>query len=276
MVVVMRAHAQQPAAAAHSAKATAKSAVATEAKKVTTPGPAVELEPKALEIIKAASDKLAAAKTLAFTAIVSEESPSRLGPALLYRSRYDVVLQRPDKLRVVSPGDGPPSEFYTDGKSMIAFAPVENMIAIAPAPSSIDAALDAAYTKASIYFPFVDLIVTDPFRDLSDGLRVAFYIGQSKTVDGTTTDIIAWANDDAFVQAWIGVEDKLPRKLRAVYRQDPKQLRHDMDLSNWQLDATVAADAFGPPAAAKTALPIAFASPESAPTKGAAKAAATK
>ena len=45
------------------------------------------------------------------------EYPSKLGPALLYTMRYDVDLQRPDKLRVIVPGDGPASEFYYDGKN---------------------------------------------------------------------------------------------------------------------------------------------------------------
>ena len=55
-------------------------------------------------------------------------------------------------------------------------------------------------------------------------------------VGGTTTDMVAYANGDVFVQIWIGAEDKLPRMFRAVYRNDPSQLRHQMELSNWQLD----------------------------------------
>ena len=55
---------------------------------------------------------LAAARTASFSTVVSEESPSRLGPPLQYFSRFQVVLQRPDKLRVLNPGDGPASEFY--------------------------------------------------------------------------------------------------------------------------------------------------------------------
>ena len=55
---------------------------------------------------------LAAARTTSLSTVVSEESPSRLGPPLQYFSCYQVVLQRPDKLRVLNPGDGPASEFY--------------------------------------------------------------------------------------------------------------------------------------------------------------------
>jgi hypothetical protein len=170
-------------------------------------------------------------------------------------------MQRPDKLRVLTLGDGPPSDFYYDGKTMTAYAPTENLIAIGPAPPTIDATLKAAYATAAIYFPFSDVIVTDPYKDISEGLTVAFYIGQSHVVGGTTTDMLAYSNDAVFVQAWIGAEDKLPRMLRAVFRDDSLTLRHQLELSNWQLDPTVAADTFTC-AKAGGAMHIKFARPD--------------
>jgi hypothetical protein len=202
------------------------------------------LEPKAIELLKAASSRLAAARSMSFTAVISYESPSLLGPPLVYTTRSEVTLQRPDKLRVITSGDGPASEFYYDGKTMVAFAPAKNHVAVAEAPPTIDAALKAAYDAAAIYFPFTDVIVADPYGAIADGLTHAFYIGQSHVVGGTTTDMVAYANDSVFVQIWIGAEDKLPRRLRAVYRDDPARLRHQLELSNWQLDVAIPADAF--------------------------------
>jgi hypothetical protein len=248
-------HAQQPQPAPQSAKP------AKAAKKA--PAPTVEpmLEPKALEILKAASDRLAAAHAMRFTAVISYESPSRLGPPLVYTTTSEVTLQRPDKLRVLTPGDGPPSEFYYDGKMMMAFAPAANLVAVADAPPTIDAALKAAYDTAAIYFPFTDVIVTDPYKDLADGLQHAFYIGQSRVVGGTTTDMVAIVNNWVFEQLWIGVDDKLPRKIRATFLADPARLRHEMELSNWQLDAAVPADAFAS-SSVTSATRIAFTRPD--------------
>lgn len=204
------------------------------------------LEPRAVDILKAACDRLAAAKTMSFTAVVSYENPSLLGTPLVYATKSEVTLQRPDKLRVITLGDGPATEFYYDGKMMAAYAPSENLLAIAEAPPTIDAALKEAYDLAAIYYPFTDVIVTDPYTDIADGLILAFYIGQSNVIGGTTTDIVAYANDDVFVQIWIGTEDKLPRMLRAVYSNDPAGLRHQMELSEWQLDSVVSEKAFIP------------------------------
>jgi len=226
------------------------------------------LESKAVEILKASSSRLAAARTLSFTAVVSYESPSLPGPPLVYTTKSEVTLRRPNKLRVLTPGDGPVSEFYYDGKTVMAFAPAENLVAVAEAPPTIDATLEAAYHYAATYFPFTDVIVSDPYKAIADALELAFYIGQSRAVGGTTTDMVAYAAHDVFVQIWIGAADKLPRRARAVYRNDPLRLRHQVDFSNWKLGVAVPAGAFASSRAA-AAKRIPFAHPDSGPPSGA-------
>ncbi len=218
-------------------------------KAAAAPATKLVLEPRAMDLLKATSAKLAAAKSMTFTATVSYEFPSQLGPPILYTSRYDVTMQRPDKLKVVMPGDGPASEFYYDGKTMMAYAPAENLVAVADAPPTIDGALQKAFETAAIYYPFTDLLVDDPYAALAASGKLAFYIGPSSLVGGTKTEMLAWADDDVFLQIWIGAEDKLPRRVRAIYSADKLHLHHDMELSNWQLDPTLGPDAFTSPKA---------------------------
>jgi hypothetical protein len=221
------------------------------------------LEPRAIEVLKASSARLAAARTMSFTATAEYESPSRLGPPLVYTTLSEVTLQRPDKLRVITPADGSPSEFYYDGKSMMAFAPAENLVAVAAAPPTVDEALRVAYESAAIYFPFTDVLVADPYGDLAPSLKKAFYIGQSKVVGGTTTDMIGVVTDTLFGQMWIGADDKLPRAYRVTYLDDPQRLRQAVVFSRWQLDGAVDADAFASAkAAAATKIPFARPDPQ--------------
>ncbi len=231
-----------------------------------TPAPEATpaLEPKAIEILKAASSRLAAAHTLTFNAVEFFEGASRHGHPIAFATKSEVTLQRPDKLRVITSADGPASEFYYDGKKMMAYAPAENLVAVADAPATIEAALEAAYHSAAIYFPFTDLIVADPYKDMAEGLQFAYYIGQSKVVGETTTDMVAYVDNGVFVQIWIGADDKLPRLLHAIYLNDPEQLRHNLILSNWKLDAAVPADAFSS-AKAASANPMPFAHPHPTP-----------
>jgi hypothetical protein len=225
----------QPAAAApaKTRKAPSKSAYT---------GYKMIVEPRAMALLRATSDRLAAAKTLQFTAVAGYEYPSKFGPPVLYSVRYDVVMQRPDKLRVITPGDGPASEFYVDGRQMIAYAPAEGLAAIAEAAPTVEGSLLAAFTSAGIYFPFVDLLASDPYKALTDGAQLAFVVGPSEVVGGDKTDMVVWANEDVFMQIWLGRDDKLPRRIRAIFRNDPLGLRHELNLSDWKLDAPVAQD----------------------------------
>jgi hypothetical protein len=67
-----------------------------------------------------------------------------------------------------------------------------------------------------------------------------------------------------FIEAWIGAEDKLPRLIRAIYVDDPSQSRHNLVLTNWQLDMTVPSDAFST-SKVSSAKRIPFASPARPP-----------
>jgi hypothetical protein len=71
---------------------------------------APQLEAKAMDLLRAMSASLTGAKSLAFTAVTTYESPSSLGPSLAYATSSEVLLQRPDRLRVVARRDGPPAE----------------------------------------------------------------------------------------------------------------------------------------------------------------------
>jgi len=239
----------------------------TQTKKPPATSPKPELEPKAIELLKATSERLAAAHTLSFTAVEIFEYPSRHGHPLAYATKSDITLQRPDRLRVLLGGDGPSSEFYYDGKVMMAYAPAENLLAVSDAPPTIDATLETAYNTAGIYFPFTDLIVTDPYKDMAEGLQLAYYMGQSHVVGGTTTDIVAYIDNGVFLQLWIGAEDKLPRMVHAVFLNDPERMRHQLELSNWQLDVPVPLEAFSS-SNAGTAKRIQFAHPHPQPAPG--------
>jgi len=75
--------AQSPPAA----KAAAPAQAAKPAKKSAQPAFKMVLEPRAMELLKATSVRLAAAKSMSFTATVNYECPSQLGPPIAYTMR---------------------------------------------------------------------------------------------------------------------------------------------------------------------------------------------
>ena len=194
------------------------------------------IEPAAVQMLQATSRRLAGLKSMTFTVVSTYESIARTGQSLYFTTQSEVTVQRPNKLRVLTPGDGPASDFYYDGKTMMAYAPVENLVAIADAPPTMEAMLLAAYDRAAIYFPFSALLAADPYKNLSDGLTAAFAVGQSHLVDGVITDMVAFTNKNVQGEIWIGVDDGLPRMYRVTYVKDPQHLHYQVDLYDWHVN----------------------------------------
>ena len=68
----------------------------------------------------------------------------------------------------------------------------------------------------------------------------------------------------AAVAASVASGLSLPRRARAVFRNDPLQLRHQVEFSNWKLGSAVPRGTFASARAAK-AKPIPFAHPDPKP-----------
>ena len=83
-------------------------------------------------------------------------------------------------MKIVTSGDGPPSEFLYDGKTIMEYLPTQNMVAETGAPPKLGAMLDEVYEKYGFYFPFIHYIVDQSHEKLIDGLTSAFVIGQSE------------------------------------------------------------------------------------------------
>jgi hypothetical protein len=146
---------------------------------------------------------------------------------------------------------------------MAAYVPSEGLVVVTNAASTIDQLIDAAWEKAAIYFPFSDVIVSDPCAVIDKAMTSALYAGQSKVVGETTTDMVAVAGDDMQAELWIGTADHLPRMIRSVYPHEPAHALYHTEYSDWHLGGSVDAGAFTSDSAAK-GRPMPFAPPGAA------------
>ncbi|GJE45790.1 DUF2092 domain-containing protein [Methylobacterium soli] len=208
-----------------------------------SPGPAqspgTAVEPAAVALLKAAGDALAEARSLSFTATALHDVPNAEGQSIFYTLRSRVVLQRPDRLRVVTEGDGPASEFIADGRTLTLFNPHDRTVASAPAPGDLDAALKAEVEAAGQTQAFADMLMADPAKGLTEGLTRAFVVGRSNLVGGVETDIVAFAAKDAQAQIWIGVADRLPRQLWVTETTTAGPARNGVTFTDWTIGQPV-------------------------------------
>ena len=200
-------------------------------------------DPRALAALKAMSDRLTAAKSFTF---LTHNTVPMLGPNLQWISLVGtarVALERPNKLFIERGGDQTPMEVYYDGKTLALHEPREKLFAEVSAPATIDATLAEVFGPALAGFPYLDVLLADPYAALTADLGGALYVGRS-TVDGVKTDHLAFRGPGVDWEIWIGAEDKLPRLVQAKYVDLGKAPTITTRFSDWNLNAQIPAATF--------------------------------
>jgi hypothetical protein len=195
------------------------------------------------------SDTLSQAKTISFQArsMVPLRTPEGVWINLYGTSQ--VIVQGPDKLFASTSGDFAAHDFYFDGKAVTMYSPVKNLYSIKQAPATIDEMIEQAFKDDGKSFPYADILVSQPYDVLTDGLLGAIYVGQSviRPLAGTgsvKTDHLVFSNKEVEWQIWIDVGDHLPRLVVATYLDEIGEPSYSVEFGDWKLNEPVNADTF--------------------------------
>jgi hypothetical protein len=219
---------------------------------VKSPSAAIKDE-RALNLLKAMSDKLAKANSLSFgvRGLVPIGAPTGQFINLFASSR--VVMQRPDKLFVQARGDMFPSDIYFDGKTVTVVTQDKKFYAQQAATGAgLETFAKSPQPGADAVAPFFDMLTADPYASLTKGFVSALYVGQS-TVGGVKADHLAFTATEIDWEVWIGAADMLPRLMVISYRFPDGQRTFTVEFSDWKLNAPIPARTFSAtiPAGAK-------------------------
>ena len=207
------------------------------------------IDQRALDLLKKMSDTITAAKTVRFQArsMVPVRAPNGVWINLYGIS--EVIMQGQGSLFASTGGDLAPHDFYFDGKTVTMYSPDKNLYAVKNAPATIDELIEEAYREEGKSFPYADLLLSDPYAVLTDGLTRAIYVGQSTIVPlsgtkGVKTDHLFFSNKGVDWQIWIDVTDHLPRLVYATYLDMANEPSYSVEMGGWKLDEPVSADTF--------------------------------
>jgi hypothetical protein len=211
--------------------------------------PASAIDQQALDLLKKMSDTLSQAKTIRFQ---SRSMVPLRGPGGIWINLYGdsrVVMGGPDKLFAETRGDFAPYDFYFNGKTITAYAPDKNLYAEKAAPATIDELIEQAYKEDGTSFPYADLLVSEPYAVLTDGLTGALYVGQStlRPLAGSgsvKTDHLVFSNKGVEWQIWIDVGDHLPRLVVATYLNEGNEPSYTAEFGDWKIDDPADASVF--------------------------------
>jgi hypothetical protein len=190
------------------------------------------------------SEKLTSTKAFTYHSSSSIELQAVTGQFLTFFVESEVVLQRPNKLRVNVSGDVPDIQLYFDGAKVSAFDPQKNVHAASGPLATIDEMLDFVMNKAQINFPSADFMYSDPYAVMTKNLTHAIVVGPSM-VNGVPCEHFAYMEPGINWEIWIeSGKNALPLRLAMTYKQVPNFPRFLVEFFDWNLKPKLKANTF--------------------------------
>ncbi|NUP10711.1 MAG: DUF2092 domain-containing protein [Polyangiaceae bacterium] len=211
------------------------------------------ISPEAGAVLRKMSDYLASLKSFSVVADSSIEAVLKTGQKETFKATSALSVRRPDKLRSERKGDVADLMFVYDGKTVTLLGKKQNMYAQADAPATIDEMIDFARDRLGVEAPGADLLMSDPYSVLTEGIQSGSVVGQ-ETIAGVPTTHIAFRGETVDWQLWVKNGDEpLPMKYVITTKDVKGNPEFTVLLRDWNVSATLLDDrfAFTPPAGAQ-------------------------
>lgn len=201
-------------------------------------------EADAKRILKAMSDYMAAEKAISFGFDATLEIVTDEDQILGLASSGAVILNRPDKLRVMRTGGFADIEISFDGKTMTLLGKNLNLYTQLDVPGTIDHLIDELQNTYNRPLPAADLLLSNSYEDLMYGVIDVKDLG-SGVIDGVECDHLAFRTEAVDWQIWIA-QGQQPYPCRYVITS--KQLKsgpqYTVQIRDWKTGEQVTATDF--------------------------------
>ena len=213
------------------------------------------IDPKADAALHRMSDYLSSLNTFRVdTVTVDETKMSKDGQKIQELAESKFIVSRPGEMRIDRVGADGRVVFRDDGKQLSVYNSDKNIFATAPAPAKLDKAADDARKQLQIDAPGVDLLASNPYQALTEGVIKGRYIGLEPMGSGVMAHHLAMTKKNVDYQIWIQ-DGPQPVPIRYVVsgKDTRGQPQLTIELRNWQANVSVPDDsfAFTPPPSAK-------------------------
>jgi len=202
------------------------------------------IEPRAEELLKAMSDRLAGLQRFAFSAEETFDELSDGEPRMELSNVRRIAVERPGRLAADATGDTLARASWYDGKSVTLLDKAHNTYGRVEVPATIDAALDTLVDEYGIVQPLTDLLYSDVYSVLIEGVTYGRYLGIHRAA-GVDCHHLAFAQETIEWQLWIDAgDDPLPRKMVITYVHEPGEPQYAATIQKWNLDPKFPAELF--------------------------------
>ena len=213
-----------------------------------------EQDAEARTILLHMADFLSKAPAFSVTVRSGYDAIQADGQRIEFGERRQVLLQRPDRLRVdVERSDGDRGLVVFDGQGITAFKANDNVYARVAKPGTVDDAVVYLVRDLQMTLPLARMFLANFPQDLEKQLVAAHYVEENHLFD-VPTDHLAVRSTEVDMQVWIAQgEQPLPRRVVLTYKNAPNQPQFRADFADWNMSPSVddASFSFTAPAGAE-------------------------
>ena len=197
----------------------------------------------AAALLTGMAGKLTKAERFSVTMVIRYDSVQATGQLIEFSERRDMVVQRPQKMRIdTRQSDGESSGLILDGSLVTQFNVDESVYAQLEQPGNLDDTIRYAVKNLGIRIPLARLLVSDLAAELGRNIeRVALV--ETNQLGEEPIEHIAAVGASVDAQFWIR-PDMLPARIVLVYRDTPGQPRFSADFSDWNLQPEIGQGTF--------------------------------
>lgn len=202
-------------------------------KTMTAKTTAPKIDVKAVQLLRQTVDYMSGLQNFSVHVQTTRDLVLPTDQALSSDLTYDLMIRRPNGLRVNMTSAAGQAQIFYDGKTMTVFTPGKNLYAMEPAPGTIEETIKTAM-KRGISMPLAELFSRDSRGKLITNVESATFVGTS-LVGGVMTNHLAFRQKGGIDwQLWIEDSDTpLPRRIVIIDRQIKDYPRFVATLSEW-------------------------------------------
>lgn len=192
-----------------------------------------ELDPFVEQLVKVTSDYLKTADAFRVNAEVTYERVLNSGKKLQLSRLVEVMVRRPNRVRVEVLDDKGNHRVYYDGKTLSMHQLDQNVYATVDVPETIDEMIDSLRVQYGIAVPLADLLVSDIDKNFRENAESGIYAGLNYH-QGVKHHHLLLSNQNVDFQIWI--EDSarpVPKKIVITYVSEPGQPQIVAVLTGW-------------------------------------------
>ncbi len=166
------------------------------------PPPSAKIDANAEATLRRMCSYMSNLRSFRVETVTVDEKITTDGQKIQEVKTSQVQMLRPNHLAIDRTGPAGHALLRYDGRQFALYGVDHKVYATAPAPPSFEAALDTARDRYGLDAPAGDLIASDAYSQLLDGVTEGHYVGL-EPLDGVMAHHLAMRKDKVDYQLWV-------------------------------------------------------------------------